>query len=349
MDALLRHLAPTVVVAVLFIGYAYVRPGPSALALGLNIAIAAIASVGLTLAIGGAGQLALGQAGFIAIGAYGTAYAMKADHLPFLAGVAVSIVGAMLAGALVGYIALRLSDNYLAMATLAVGAAIYGLLELPNRLGGQNGYIGIPPASIGGYPFLQPRAQYLLAVAALLIVVVLARWLSVSRAGRELLALRDDEVAARAVGINITARKVQIFAVASAIGALAGAVNAPLQTAIDPSLFSPAISLELFVMVVLGGLGSIYGAVFGAALVTWLDQAFPGNGSWSLTILGAVVVVSMALAPNGFAGLTRPLARLRLAIVARRTGDSPPRPKVDSGTVSPDISRPGTVPWRNRP
>jgi branched-chain amino acid transport system permease protein len=119
------------------------------------------------------------------------------------------------------------------------------------------------------------------------------------------------------VGVNITARKVQVFAISAAIGALAGGVNAPLQTAIDPSLFSTAVSLQLFVMVILGGLGNIYGAVLGAALVTWLISAVPAGGSWALTVLGVIVIAFMALLPDGLAGLGR-VARALSRRLARR-------------------------------
>ena len=217
--------------------------------------VAAIAAVGLTLAIGSAGQLALGQAGFMAIGAYGTAYLMLDKGWNFLVALLASVLLALVLGMLVGYIALRLRGNYLAMATLAVGSGIYALLVLPSRLGGANGYSPIPFPTIFGHDFLMPSEQFYLVAAFLVIVLVLVRWLLLSRIGRELVAMRDDEVAARTVGVNVTARKVQVFAVASAIGGVAGAVNAPLQTAIDPMLFSTAVSLQLFVMVIIGGLG----------------------------------------------------------------------------------------------
>lgn len=304
-----RHLAPTALAAVLVVGYAFVQDTPYQLALGVNIGIAAIAAVGLTLTIGGAGQLALGQAGFMAVGGYGGAYLMKDQGMPFLAAVGLSVALAAVVGALVGYIALRLRGNYLAMATLAVGSGIYAVLLDNKTLGGANGYAPIPAPSLLGHRFLAPREQYLLVAVTLVVVLLAVRAVLAARAGRELAALRDNEVAARAVGINITARKVQVFALTSAIGALAGAVNAPLQTAIDPSLFSPAVSLQLFVMVVLGGLGNIYGAVLGAALVTWLISVVPGNGSWALTVLGAVVIVFMAVLPDGLVGVAR-LVRL---------------------------------------
>jgi branched-chain amino acid transport system permease protein len=220
----------------------------------------------------------------------------------FLVAFVVSVLLSLVLGAAVGYIALRLRGNYLAMATLAVGSAIYALLRLPGPLGGANGYAPIPFPNILGHDFFEPIQQFYLVAVVLVLVLVGVRALQLSRMGRELVALRDDEVAARTVGINVTARKVQVFAIASAIGGIAGAVNAPLQTAIDPTLFSSAVSLQLFVMVIIGGLGNIYGAVLGAGLVTWIVQAVPSSGSAALTVLGVVVVVFMAVFPQGIAG-----------------------------------------------
>lgn len=312
-----RHLGPTLLTAVILVGFAFILPSATDLALGVNIGVAAIAEVGLTLTIGGAGQLALGQAGFMAIGAYGTAYLMLDREMAFLPALALGVALAVVIGVLVGYVALRLRGHYLAMATLAVGTAIHGFLMRPGPLGGVNGYAPIPFPEIFGYRFTDPRDQYLLVAAVLILVLLGSRWLLSARMGRELAALRDDEVAAQSVGVNITARKVQIFAISAGIGALAGGVNAPLQTAIDPSLFSAAISIQLFVMVILGGLGSIYGAVAGAALVTWLISVVPGRGSWALTVLGIIVIVFMATLPDGFAGIQR-IGRNLLARLTRR-------------------------------
>lgn len=311
--------------AILVLGYGKVNGDPAGLALGVNIAVAGIACVGLTLTIGTAGQLALGQAGFMAIGAYGTAYLMKDQGWPFLGALFASLVITVVVGALVGYIALRLRGHYLAMATLAVGGAIYALLVLPSFLGGANGYAPIPPPKLFGRTVIDPSQQYYLVAIVLIIVLIATKWLLDARPGRELVAIRDDEVAARTVGINVTRRKVQIFVVTSLLGGLAGGVNAPIQTAIDPFLFSPSVSLQLFVMVIIGGLGSIYGAVLGAALVTWLITEVSGNGSSALTILGAVVVVCMAVLPDGLAGIVR-LLRRALLIVTRR----PSRPDVSA-------------------
>lgn len=313
------------VTAALILGYGVVYSDPAGLALGVNIAVAAIAAVGLTLTIGTAGQLALGQAGFMAIGAYGTAYLMKAQGWPFLLALLASLIATVVIGGLVGYIALRLKGNYLAMATLAVGGAIYALLVIPSFLGGANGYAPIPPPSLLGHLVVQPASQYYLVAVALIVVLIATKWLLDSRPGREMVAIRDDEVAARTVGINVTRRKVEIFVITSLLGGLAGALNAPIQTAIDPTLFSPFVSLQLFVMVIIGGLGSIYGGVLGAALVTWLITTVSANGSEALTILGAITVVCMAVLPGGLAGIVRILRGLLLKQMRRR---KPPRPNL---------------------
>ena len=327
-----RHQVPTVLTLVAVIVYSVLFGDPSGLALGVNIMVAAIAAVGLTLAIGSAGQLALGQAGFMAIGAYGTAYLMLDKGWNFLLALPASVLLALVVGSLVGYIALRLRGNYLAMATLAVGSGIYALLVLPSRLGGANGYSPIPFPTIFGHDFLMPAEQFYLVAVCLIIVLILVRTMLMSRIGRELVAMRDDEVAARTVGVNVTARKVQVFAIASAIGGVAGAVNAPLQTAIDPMLFSTAVSLQLFVMVIIGGLGNIYGAVLGAALVTWLIQAVPGSGSVALTLLGVVVVLFMAFLPDGIAGIA---GRSRRLWSGRRRRASE---TVQAGTNAPEAT-----------
>jgi branched-chain amino acid transport system permease protein len=327
---------PVVLSAALILVYGLVKGDPASLALGVNITVLAIAAVGLTLTIGTAGQLALGQAGFMAIGAYGTAWLMKDRGWPFLGALVASLVATVVVGALVGYIALRLKGNYLAMATLAVGGAIYALLVVPSFLGGANGYAPIPPPSLFGELIIQPAGQYYLVAGALIVVLVVSKWLLDARPGRELVAIRDDEVAARTVGINVTRRKVQVFAITSLFGGLAGALNAPIQTAIDPTLFSPTVSLQLFVMVIIGGLGSIYGAVIGAAVVTWLITTVSANGSWALTILGAIVVVCMAVLPDGLAGIAR---LVRSVLPGPRRG----RPPGDDSVLKPSDRAPEGV------
>jgi branched-chain amino acid transport system permease protein len=320
----LRHLTPPVVALGVLLIYRFGINDPYQLTLGATIGITAIASIGLTLAIGGAGQLALGQAGFMAVGAYATAELTTKHHISFLVALLISVVLTAIGGALVGYIALRLKGNYLAMATLAVGTGIYVLIKQSKTLGGANGYVGIPAAKIGTFTALTPENQFLLVGIAVVVVCSLCSLFQATRPGRELRALRDDEVAAQLVGISVINRKVQIFALCSALGGLAGAIAAPIQSVIDPAQFSPAESITLFVVVALGGMGSITGALLGTAIVYYVTQQITGAGGYALTALGCVVIVLMAVLPGGVAAVPRRLFELVLNLRAKQRGEPPP-------------------------
>lgn len=292
------------VVALIALLYPFIRAAPYDLAIGLDIGVFAIAAIGVSMAVGGAGQLALGQAGFMAIGAYTVAYLTTRSGVPFLLALLVGLALATMAGVFVGYVALRLEGNYLAMATLAAGGIVYTLLLASTSLGGSQGFFGIPYASVAGFDVVTPRAQYFLMWAGVAIAYSLSAWVKRSHIGHELRAIRDDEVAARCIGINLTKRKVQIFAFSALLGGLAGGLNAGVLTAIDPALFSPSVSFQLFVIAVLGGLGSLAGAVAASALVILLGQVVPGGGDNAITVLGVIAIVVMATLPAGLSALS---------------------------------------------
>jgi branched-chain amino acid transport system permease protein len=284
---------------------------------GTIVGTYAISAIGLTVVAGRAGQLALGQAAFMAIGGYSVAYSTMKWNVPFLAALAGGALIAFLFGLAVGWIALRLRGNYLAMATLAFGLIIYGLLNVNGPLGGPLGLSGIPPISLFGWDFVTPNEQYgfvwVTAAAAFLTCMLYLR----GRAGRELSAIRDDELAAATLGINVTFRKLQTFGISAILGGISGGIIAANSAVIDPTLFPPMISFQIFLMVVLGGLGSLGGAVAGAAIVVWLIQLTPGTGDWAFTILGGVVIVLMTVFPGGFAAIVYQAASLADRLLAR--------------------------------
>ena len=285
---------------------------------GTIVATYAISAIGLTVVAGRAGQLALGQAGFMAIGAYSVAYSTMKWHVPFLLALAGGAAIAFAFGLVLGWIALRLRGNYLAMATLAFGLIIYGLLNVNGPLGGPLGLAGIPPISIAGRELVTPNEQYGFAWAvAAIVFAVCVLWLR-GRAGRELNALRDDEVAAGTMGINVTLLKLQAFGLSAIAGGLAGGIIAANSAVIDPTAFPPSISFQILLMVVVGGLGSLGGAVAGAAIVEWLIQLMPGTGDWAFTVLGGAVIVLMAVFPGGFAGIVAGAADLVGRLSVRR-------------------------------
>jgi branched-chain amino acid transport system permease protein len=325
-------IVTVVVVAVL---YGLMAPSDYYLTVGFTVAVSAISAIGLTVVVGRAGQLALGQAGFMAIGAYAVAYGTTEMGLPFLVALLVGAIVALALGLLVGYAALRLKGDYLAVATLAVGAIVYGLLQVDGPFGGSGGILGIPPISVFGTDIVSPFGAYVFSWIVVLVTLVACALYLRGRAGRELASLRDDDIAAASVGVHNTFRKLQAFGVSAIFGAVAGGLMAANQTVIDPSLFTPSISFQIFLMVVIGGLGSLGGAVLGAATVVWLVQLTPGTGDSAYVVLGALIVLLMAVLPRGLAGLFDALAaRIGLRRSAASSGGVPP-----AATPEPEAAR----------
>jgi branched-chain amino acid transport system permease protein len=272
----------------------------------LFIGVNALLAVSLHLVNGVAGQFSLGHAGFMALGAYTAAWLStgplkglfeggNADlGLTMTLAAAALVAGA--AGWLVGLPSLRLKGDYLAIVTLGFGEIIrVGLLN-SERLGGARGFIGIPAAGGPAWVF------GLLAVACIGCVRVCA-----SGAGRALLAVREDEIAAEALGVDATQAKVGAF-VASAAGAgVAGALFAHQQGFLHPSSFSFMKSVEIVVMVVLGGMGSLSGALLAAALLTALPEALRPLKEWTgvdlrMVLYSLALVLLMLFRPQGLMG-----------------------------------------------
>ncbi len=235
----------------------------------LMAGIAAILAASLNLVNGVTGQFSLGHAGFMAIGAYSSAYFSKVigptlplqNPLIFALAILVGAIAAAIAGFLVGLPCLRLRGDYLAIATLGFGQIIVSVAQNMPVIGGATGYFGVPKWSNGAW------------VGALLFLCILSlRNLMRSQLGREMRAIRDDEIAAEAAGINTTRVKVIAFVFAALWAGVAGALQAHLHQYAVPSDFSFIKSIEIVVMVVLGGLGSLTGSVCAAFLLTFLNQ-----------------------------------------------------------------------------
>jgi branched-chain amino acid transport system permease protein len=319
-----RTLLAAAALTVWLVAFELLAANDYQVSVGTIVGTYALSALGLTVVVGRAGQLALGQAGFMAIGAYSVAYSTSKWHFPFLVALAGGAVIAFLFGLVVGYIALRLRGNYLAMATLAFGLIIYGLLNVNGPLGGPEGLAGIPPISIFGDQLVTPTQQYAFVWIIVALAFIVCFLYLRGRAGRELHALRDDELAASALGINITFRKLQAFGISAILGGLSGGIIAANSSVIDPTAFPPSISFQVFLMVVLGGLGSLGGAIAGAAMVVWLIQLVPGTGDWAFTVLGGAVIILMAVFPGGFAGIVSALLRGAHWLVRSRQRPSAP-------------------------
>ncbi|MDG4830841.1 branched-chain amino acid ABC transporter permease [Solwaraspora sp. WMMD1047] len=301
------------------------------------------ATAGLTVLTGLAGQLSLGHGALMAIGAYTVALSQRAFGeraytsgwtLPvsLLAAVAVTVA----VGAVIGVAAARLHGPYLAGVTLAVAVVVPAVaVTFDGFLNGEQGLsvpVPPPPAALGPY-FPTERWQVWIAWAATLpALLVLANLIS-SRFGRAMRAVRDDEIAARLAGIHVARTKVLAFVVSAAGAGLGGGLLAVLAQSVSPGAFALNLSLFLVVAIVIGGLGGIAGAVWGALLlvalpdlaraVTGLLDLSPAAtqrlaGNLPLAVFGAVLIVVMLAAPGGLQGALTRAGRAAVARWSRR-------------------------------
>lgn len=277
------------------------------------IALNALAALALSLVMGFAGQVSLGQAAFFAIGAYVSGI-LTAHHgwNGWLALAAAVAVGALTAF-MVGMPVFRLSGLLLAMATLGFGIIVYYVLVNSSAVtGGPSGLTGIPPLAVGAFAFDSDGRALWLVGGTLILALGLAGNLVDSRVGRALRAVHGSEAAAAATGIDVTRVKLAVFAVAGGLTALAGALYAHYVRFINPSPFGFGYSVELVVMVVLGGVASLGGAVLGAGVVVVLVEALRallpalgaahGAAEYEIVLFGAVLMAFMIFLPGGLTG-----------------------------------------------
>jgi branched-chain amino acid transport system permease protein len=246
------------------------------------IMVYVIAAVGLNILVGYTGQISLGHAGFFAIGAYGTATLMSLLGIPFFVALLLAGLIAALLGFVIGLPALRLEGPYLAIATLGFGMAIMHIIGRWGIFGGRSGIqappldIGIPQMNMGWVLSSDKAAYYLILVIATLLVIS-ARNLMKTRVGRAFIAIRDDDVAAEVMGVNLAIYKTLAFAVSAFYAGVAGGLYGFILGFFDPFTFNLAFSIILLAMVVVGGLGSILGSILGAFLVTYLQHVLLHN------------------------------------------------------------------------
>ncbi len=234
------------------------------------IAIQVIVALGLNLLVGYTGQISLGHAGFFAIGAYGTLILITKLGLPFLPALILGGLISAVFGFLLGLPALRLEGPYLAIATLGFGLTITQILGRIEYFGGHMG-VQAPPLVIFGLHVDSDTARY----AVIMPICVLLTWglrnLTKTRVGRAFVALRDSDIAAECIGVNLTYYKTLAFAISAFYTGIAGGLMAFVLGFINPHTFNIMISILFLAMVVVGGLGSILGSVMGAVLITWLQ------------------------------------------------------------------------------
>jgi branched-chain amino acid transport system permease protein len=283
-------------------------------------------ALGLSLLVGQAGQISLGQAAFVGIGAYGAALlTTRAGLNPWLAMVVAALIAASVAG-LIGIPTLRLKGYYLAMATLGVNEIVYILLvQLKSLTHGTDGVTGIPSLSIGGIDLGQPRAYHVVVWAVALVMFRLALNLTQSRVGRSLRALRRSERAAASLGVPVAYRKVQVFVVAAVFASIAGSFDAYYVNYISPGEYTISLSIIAIAAVIIGGLRSVWGALWGAIVIEVLPEVLKRLGleDYEHLVFGMLLVVIMI----GWEGRSRTLSRAFKRLRSERRGSevAPPR------------------------
>ncbi|MFI5844287.1 branched-chain amino acid ABC transporter permease [Catenuloplanes sp. NPDC051500] len=315
----------TIVSAVALLGLTYLLPSFQNYQLA-TVAAYLCATAGLTVLTGLCGQLSLGHGALMATGAYTVALMQEAfGSLPL--SLAAGVLTTTLAGAVIGLAAARLRGPYLAGVTLAVAVVVPGIATMfHDVLGGDQGltfYLAPPPF---GYDFPFERWQAWIALAAALLTMLLLGNLAASRYGRAFRAVRDDEIAAQLSGLHVARTQILAFVVSAAGAGLGGGVLAVLALSVSPGAFSLTLSLFLVMAIVVGGLGSLAGAVWGAILlvalpdltarITEVVPLSPGlaqrlEGNLPLAIFGITLIVVMIAAPGGIQGLARRVAPRR--------------------------------------
>ena len=278
----------------------------------------AIAILGLNLLTGYGGQISLGHGAFYAIGAYTAAVLMDKAAFSAYATLPISALVCLVAGVLMGFPALRLSGHYLALATFALAMAVPQLLKykgIEDYTGGVQGIVLDKPQPLFELEFLgrelsEDRWMYYLVLIVSVLMFGLAYNLVNGRIGRAIVAIRDQPIAAGALGVNLTAVKTLTFGVSAAYTGVAGALGAIAVSYVAPDSFHTFLSISFLVGAVVGGLGTIPGALFGAAFIQFVPNVadeLSKSAPWA--VYGAILLALVYVAPGGVMGMINKLKR----------------------------------------
>jgi branched-chain amino acid transport system permease protein len=266
-----------------------------------------MATFGLNLTVGYAGQMSLGQAAFFGIGAYIAAIAMKAG-VPFLYVVPIAAVACFVVGLALGFPALRVQHHYLAFATLGFNVLVFLIMRNEEKItGGTFGISGIPRPSLAGYEFGGAVPFFYFTFVSLIILAGLLWWLLRSPWGRAFAALRDNPIRAESLGVNITAYTLLAFAIGAACAGVGGVYYASLVEFIEPGPFHFSTSLMMLLAVIVGGSGRFMGPVIGTIIIILLPEFLRSSSvewlkfmqKWYLAFFGVAVIALMIWLPGG--------------------------------------------------
>jgi len=253
-----------------------------------------IAILGISILTGFTGLFSLGHAGFMAIGGYACALAVKALGLPFYLGLIIGMLASMLVGLLIGWPTLRLKGDYFVIATLGIGEVVKLAIEnMPGVTGGARGLVDIPKGS-----------SFWLVWALVVIIVILLRNFLNSKQGRNCIAVREEELAAKSVGIDVVKQRMLAMGISCILCGLSGGLLAGYMGYLYPNMFSMAKSNELILTVILGGSGSLTGTIIASLVLIPLPEflRIEAAQEWRMVVYGLLVVLVIVLRPSGLLG-----------------------------------------------
>src|SRR5689334_22848772 len=268
-----------------------------------------MATYGLNLTVGYAGQMSLGQAAFFGIGAYHAAILLKLGW-PFLLVLPVAAIVCFIVGLALGFPALRVQHHYLAFATLGFNVLVFLVMRNEELItGGTFGISGIPRPSLFGMSLEGNLAFFYFTFISALVLIALLGWLLRSPWGRAFAALRDNPIRAESLGINITAYTLLAFAIGAACAGIAGAFFAALVQFVEPAPFHFSASLMMLLAVIVGRSGRFFGPVLGTVVIVLPPEWLRFMQNWYLAVFGFAVVALMIWLPGGVLSIPERFAR----------------------------------------
>ena len=268
----------------------------------------AILALSLNIILGYAGQVSVGHAAFFGIGAYTYAILATRFHYPFLLNILIAVLFTAIVGAILGLPSLRVRHDFLVMVTIGLNFIVVGILTYTDFFGGAMGIVGIPVATIFGLKI--KGLAYLITCTIFLILTAWISWaLPRTWGGLGLSALKDDEAAAKSVGISHARYKIIAFALSGALAGLGGALYAPFVGNVFPDRFGFHESVTLVSILVFGGVGTVRGAIFGAIVLKSLPEFLRFGGEYRFAFYGALLLITILFLPEGVLGDKSPVWR----------------------------------------
>ena len=297
-------LLPWVIAFVILLPLPLILPNTYQVYLADFICLMILLSVGLNIVKGFCGQVTVGHIGLYAIGAYTAAVLSVEFGASFWISLPIAVLVTALAGVAVGIPSFRLEGAYLALVTLGLGESVRIFISVTEYLGATNGLSGIPSPRIGEFRFDSYEKYYYLVMPTMLVGVYFSFQILRSRLGRAFMAVREDPVAAAAAGVDVRRHKLVAFVISAIYAGFAGALYAHMTPGyLNPRNFTIIEMVTLLLMVVLGGLGHIWGGIIGAIIVTLVYDFTKDYYHYSLLMFGSVIVLTVLFMPKGIGGI----------------------------------------------